>query len=131
MIVHDTNMKIPIFNTLYENKKNFHELKNIDLRKLSKLSLEKPNLRKFPVIEVLKKINSKKSLFETLVVSTNDKFVNLFLEKKIKFNQIAEIFFSIINDKKFSKYKSISPKSVDQIIKVKNIVQKKIKSIYT
>jgi len=131
MIVHDTNMKIPIFNTLYENKKNFHKLKNIDLRKLSKLNLEKPNLRKFPVIEVLKKINLKTSLFETLLVSTNDALVNLFLEKKIKFTQIAEIFFSIINDKKFSRYKSISPKSIDQIIKVKNLVQKKIKSIYT
>ena len=39
--------------------KNFHELKNIDLRKLSKLSLEKPNLRKFPVIEVFKKLIQK------------------------------------------------------------------------
>ena len=64
-------------------------------------------------------------------MSTNDTLVNLFLEKKIKFTQISEIFFSIINDKKFSKYKSVSPKSIDQIIKVKNIVQKKIKSIYT
>ena len=131
MIAHDTNMRIPIFNTLYENKKNLHKLKNIDLRKLSKLNLEKPNLRKFPVIKVFKKINSKTSLFETLIVSTNDTLVNLFLEKKIKFTQIAEIFFSIINEKKFLKYKSISPKSIDQIIKVKNIVQKKIKSIYT
>ena len=131
MIVHDTNMKIPIFNTLYENKKNLHKLKSIDLRKLSKLNLEKPNLRKFPVIKVFKKINSKTSLFETLIVSTNDTLVDLFLEKKIKFSQIAEIFFSTINEKKFSKYKSISPKSIDQIIKVKNIVQKKIKSIYT
>ena len=130
MVIHDTNMKIPIFNTLYE-KKNFYKLKKIDLKKLSKLNLEKPNLRKFPALKVFKKINSKKSLFETLIVTTNDALVNLFLEKKIKFAQITEIFFSIINDKKFSKYKSISPKNIDQIVKVKNIVQKKIKSIYT
>ena len=81
-------------------------------------------MRKFPVIEVFKKINSKTSLFETLIVSTNDTLVNLFLEKKIKFAQIAEIFFSIINDKKFSKYKSIRPKNINQIIKSKILYKK-------
>ena len=39
-------MKIPIFNTLYDDK-NYHNLTNIDLRKLSKLSLMSPDKRKF------------------------------------------------------------------------------------
>ena len=131
MVVHETSMKIPIFNTLYDNKKYFKKLKKIDLRKLSKLNLEKPNLKKFPLIKVLKKIRPKSTLYETLIVSINDTLVSLFLEKKIQYNQIPKIFFSTINDKKFSKYKLISPKNIDEIINLKNIVHKKIKSIYT
>ena len=130
MIIHDTNMKIPIFNTLYENKKYYEKLKNIDLKKLNQLNLQTPDLKKFPLIKVLKKIKKKFSLHETLIVSINDTLVDLFLKKKINFNSISKIFFSCINDKKFSKYKSITPKNIDEIIKVNKIVQNKIKSRY-
>ena len=115
-IIKDIHKKVRLINLHYHSCQNKAEevinkdpqlreilkmLNDIDLRKLSKLNLEKPNLRKFPVIKVFKKINSKTSLFETLIVSTNDTLVDLFLEKKIKFSQIAEIFFSTINEKKF------------------------------
>ncbi len=130
MVIHDTSMKIPIFNTLHVNKKYYQKLKNINLKKLSNLNLEKPNLRKFPLIKILRKIPSKCSLFETLIVSINDTLVDLFLDKKIQFKSISNIFFSTINDKNFSKYKLIMPKNIDEIIKLKNIVQKKIKSRY-
>ena len=130
LVVHDTSMKIPIFNTLYEDKKFNGNLKNINLKKLSYLNLEKPNLKKFPLIKILKKIPNKFSLFETLIVSVNDTLVDLFLDKKIQFKSISKIFFSTINDKDFLKYKSIIPNNIDEIIKLKNIVQKKIKSRY-
>ena len=130
LVVHDTSMKIPIFNTLYEDKKFNGNLKNINLKKLSYLNLEKPNLKKFPLIKILKKIPNKFSLFETLIVSVNDTLVDLFLDKKIQFKSISKIFFSTINDKDFLKYKSIIPNNIDEIIKLKNIVHKKIKSRY-
>ena len=123
-------MKIPIFNTLYEDKKFNGKLKNINLKKLSYLNLEKPNLKKFPLINILKKIPNKFSLYETLIVSVNDTLVDLFLDKKIQFKSISKIFFSTINDKDFLKYKSIIPNNIDEIINLKNIVQKKIKSRY-
>ena len=123
-------MKIPIFNTLYEDKKFNGNLKNINLKKLSYLNLEKPNLKKFPLIKILKKMPNNFSLFETLIVSVNDTLVDLFLDKKIQFNSISKIFFSTINDKDFLKYKSIIPSNIDEIIKLKNIVKKKIKSRY-
>ncbi len=130
MIIHETNMKIPIFNTLYEDKKYFQKLKSIDLKKLNKLDLEAPDLKKFPLIKILKKIEDKFSLHETLIVSINDTLVDLFLKKKIQFKSISKIFFSYINNKEFSKYKSIIPKNIDEIIKVNKIVQNKIKSRY-
>ena len=81
------------------------------------------------MIKVLKN-QSKSTLYETLIVSINDTLVDLFLKNKIGFNQISKIFFSTINDQQFLKYKSITPKNIDEIIKIKNIVQKKIKSRY-
>ena len=130
LIVHDTSMKIPIFNTLYEDKKSYNHLKNIDFTKLNNLNLEKPDLRKFPLIKILKIIPDNFSLYETLIVSINDALVDLFLDKKIQFKSISKVFISTLKNKNFLKYKSITPKNIDEIIKLKNIIQKKIKSRY-
>ena len=131
MIIHDTDMKIPIHNTLYENKEYPFKLNQININKLKNLDLKKPNLKKFPLIRILKKIPINSSLYETVIVSTNDILVDLFLKKKISFISIPKIFFSIIKDKKFKKYRYIQPKSIQQILKLKNIVQIKINSRYT
>ncbi len=130
LVIHDTDMKIPIYNTIYDDKKFFKKINNVNIKKLNNLDLKKPDLKKFPLINVLKKIPIKHSLFETVIVSTNDTLVDLFLNNKIKFNSMAKIFFSIINDKNFKKYQFIKPKNTDEIIKLNNIVQIKINSIY-
>ena len=123
-------MKIPIFNSLYENK-DYHINQNyLNFNKLNHLNLETPNLKKFPLIKVLKKLPANLSLYETIVVSANDTLVDLFLEKKIHFQSISKIFFSIINDKKFYKFKSIIPRNINDIINLKNIIQKEINSRY-
>ena len=41
ILAHDTDMKIPIFNTLYQNKINFIKTKKIDLDKLNNLNFKK------------------------------------------------------------------------------------------
>ena len=97
---------------------------------MNNLNLKNPNIEKFPLIQVLKKIPNNQSLFETLIVSTNDTLVDLFLKKKINFESMPEIFFSFIKDEMFKKYRFIKPKSIDQIVNLKNIVQIKINSRY-
>ncbi len=130
LVIHDTNMKIPIHNTLYEKKEYSKKLKKIDIKKLNNLNLKKPNANKFPLIQVLKKIPKNCSLFETIIVSTNDTLVDLFLKKKINFKSISKLFFLFIKDKKFQKYRLIKPKSIEEIINLKNNVQMKINSRY-
>ncbi len=130
LIIHETDMKIPIFNTIDSNKNYYKKLKDIDIVKLNNLKLEAPNLKKFPLVKILKKIPSKISLFDTVLVSVNDTLVDLFLKKKIKFKSISKIFYSIINRKDLIKYKSIAPKNINQIINLKNFVQIKINSRY-
>jgi len=130
LIVHDTDMKIPIYNTLYQNKEYPFKLNEININKLNNLNLKKPNIKKFPLIGILKKIPLYCSLYETIMVSTNDILVDLFLKKKISFSSISKIFFSTIKDKKFKKYRNMKPKSIEQILNLKNIVQIKINSRY-
>ena len=65
------------------------------------------------------------SLFETILVSINDKLVELFLKNKLKFTDISKKMNKVINLNTFKKYKKIKPKNVNEIIKM----NKKIKSI--
>ncbi len=128
IIAHDTDMKIPISNTLYLDDNNDINSKNLDLNKLNNLNLKKINLKKFPLVNILKKIPQKTSLFETVIVSANDELVKLFLEKKIKFNDIQKKLINIINNKRFRKYKDIEPKKIQQIIDLNKEVKFQINS---
>jgi len=68
---------------------------------------------------------SNDSLFETVIVSANDKLVDLFLKKKITFNQISISLLKIIEMNEFKKFKKIKVKNIDQIIKLSNYVSLK------
>ena len=129
IIAHDTTMKIPILNTIFTNDKKKIASKNIDIGKLNSLNLRKVDTELFPSIKIIKKMPKKISLYESVIVSTNDRLVNLFLEKKIKYNQIVSIMLKLINYKVFLKYKKLTPKKIEDIISVKNHVDYEIKKL--
>ena len=123
-MVHDTNMKIPIFNSLYSSERLIKS-KNLDFKILNNLDFRKVNLKKFPSVKIIKMLPNTSSLFETILVSINDKLVELFLKNKLKFTDISKKMNKVINLNTFKKYKKIKPKNVNEIIKM----NKKIKSI--
>ncbi len=131
IIAHDTTMKIPIFNSLYyKNNKNIKS-NSIDILKLNKLNLNNVDLKRYPMVNILKILPKKNSLFETVIVSANDMLVNLFLNKKISFVDLYNQLIKFINSKKFTKYKNKSPKSVEDIVELNNYVRSKIlKKVY-
>ena len=129
MLMHDTNMRIPIFNSLYRNYEKKISTKNIDFDILNNLNFSNVDLIKFPVVNILKKMPNKDSLFETVLVSANDKLVDLFLNKKITFNQISTLLFKIIKMKEFSKFKKLKAKNIDEIIKLNDYVSLKIENL--
>ena len=129
MLMHDTNMRIPIFNSFYRNYEKKISTKNIDFDILNNLNFSNVDLIKFPVVNILKKMPNKDSLFETVLVSANDKLVDLFLNKKITFNQISTILLKIIKMKEFSKFRKLKPKNIDEIIKLNNYVSLKIENL--
>ena len=129
LIAHNTNMVIPIFNTLFEAKKklNFSN-RNISIDKLNNLKFQKINISKFPLINVLKMLPKNDSLFETVLVAANDELVNLFLNKEIKFNDISKKLIKFLTNKEFKKFKYIKPKSIDEILNLNKYVRLKIHS---
>ena len=128
LIAHDTDMKIPIQNTLYDGISKNIQTNKIDIKKLNNLNLNRVNKKKFPLINILKNLPDKSSLFETILVSANDEYVNHFLDNKIKFTDIYKNLFKLIKKKEFNKYRSISPKNINDIIKLNNYVRMKINS---
>ena len=131
IIAHETNMKIPISNSIYINDRNqnFVESKKIDLNILNSLNLQFANIKKFPVIKILKKISKKNSLFDTVLVSVNDELVNLFLKNKINFSDISSKIWFLINSPYFSKFKHQKPKNLAQIEKLNEFVRLKTRSL--
>ena len=125
ILIHDTNMKIPIFNSLYTNFEKKIKTEELNINLLNKLNFTDVDIRKFPIVKVLKKMPSNDSLFETVIVSANDKLVDLFLKKKITFNQISIFLLKIIEMNEFKKFKKIKVKNIDQIIKLSNYVSLK------
>ena len=109
--------------------KNFIKSKKIDLNTLNYLNFQKINVKKFPVIKILKKITKKNSLFDTVLVSINDELVDLFLNGKIKFSEISSKIWLLINLPFLSKFKHQKPKNLAQIEKLNEFVRLKTRTL--
>jgi len=129
LLAHDTDMKIPIFNTLYPNNEKKIRTKNINFEILNKLNFNKINLKKFPVMRLIKDLPNKDSLFETILVSANDTLVENFLNKKINFLDISRLLLKLLKNKEFQRYKLISPSNIDQIISLNEYVRLKTNNL--
>jgi len=126
ILLHDTTMTIPIFNSLFENSNKVIKTKEIDLSILNDLQLTKVDARRYPIIDVLRKLPNNDSIFEILVVHVNDKLVDLFLKKKIKFNQISSKLLKIIECQEFKKYKHIKVNNIREVKDIINYLSLKI-----
>ena len=115
MILYNTDMKIPISNTLYGKKNYVSNIKNIDTKVLSKMSFQNVNIKLFPSIKLISRCLNLGLLAPTIVNASNEVLVNLFLAKKIGFLDIVKTINKIFEDKEFKKYatrKSISIKDI-------------------
>ena len=131
IIAHDTDMKIPISNSIYmgDINQNFVRSNNINIDILNSLNLQNVKIKKFPVIKILNRITKKESLFDNVIVSVNDELVNLFLENKIEFLDIPSKIWHFINLPLFSKFKHQKPKNLAQIEKLNEFVRLKSRSL--
>ena len=129
ILAHDTSMKIPIFNTLYYGTNKFIRVNSLDIKKLNNLNFSNVDQRKFPSIKVLDELPINQSLFESILVSSNDEIVKKFLKNEIKFDQIITYLLYFIKLKEFQKYKKKKPKKIQDIIELSNYVRLKIQTL--
>ena len=125
IIAHDTTMKIPISNSLIENF--IYKSKEFDFNFSNfNIKFRKVDLKRFPIVKILKQLPNYNSLFETALVSINDNFVDLFLKKKISFIQISQNILKYIKLKKFLKLKKKKSFNINEILKVKKQIQSSV-----
>ena len=125
ILVHDTDMKIPIFNSIYSNNNKKIKSSKINLSILNNLNFIKVNSTRFPSIKILKMIPNKISLYETIMVSANDQLVSLFLDNKINFSDVTRLLKKIMKMNIFMKYKKRAPKNFNEIINLSKFVRLK------
>tara|TARA_A100001015_G_scaffold178235_1_gene198175 strand:- start:3 stop:1172 length:1170 start_codon:yes stop_codon:yes gene_type:complete len=131
IVAHDTDMKIPISNSIYmgDKNQNFVKSKKINLDILNSLDFQKVRNKKFPIVKILKKITKKESLFDTVLVSMNDELVSLFLKNKINFLDISSKICLLMNSPIFSKFKHQKVKNLAQIEKLNEFVRLKTRAL--
>jgi 1-deoxy-D-xylulose-5-phosphate reductoisomerase len=94
-LIHDPDMKIPIYNSIYyQTGKNFKN-SPLDFTTLNNLNLKKVDENKFPLVRLLKHLPKNSSLFETVLITINDYLVYKFLEKKINFQKLIKLINKI------------------------------------
>jgi len=115
MIMHNTDMKIPIKNTLFGKQTYCSNIKKIDLKILNNLQFQSVDTKKFPSIKLINKCLTLGPLTPTIVNASNEVLVNLFLNNKIKFLDIVKTINKIFKDKDFKKYATRKPKTIEDI----------------
>ena len=115
MILYNTDMKIPISNTLYGEKNNVLKIKKIDTTILNKLSFQDVDVSRFPSVNLINKSLNTGYLTPTIVNASNEILVNLFLANKIGFLDIVKTINKLFRDKDFIKYARRKPASIKDV----------------
>jgi len=120
MILYNTDMKIPISNTLYGVKNKVLNIKKININTFNQISFRSVNVKKFPSIKLINKCLNLGQSTSTIVNASNEVLVSLFLKGKINFLDIVTNINKIFKDKEFNKYAKKKPKSINDIITTDN-----------
>ena len=129
ILAHDTDMKIPIFNSIYQKKIKKINTKKIDINLLNNLTLKKVNLVRYPSVKILNKINNNNTMFETVLISANDELVEQYIKNKIKFSDIIKKLNKILKYKKYLNLIRKKPKKISDIINLSEEVRLKTRNL--
>ena len=129
ILVHDTNMRIPIFNTIYDKDYKALKSKSLNIKNLNNLNFKSVDKNKFPLIKILKEIPDFNSLYETALITINDFFVHKFLSNKINYEKLIYLINKYSKIKEFQKFKKIKPKNLKEIYNLRDYVSFKMRSL--
>lgn len=106
-----TDMKLPIQYALNYPKRNRRLVKALDFYSIGNLTFEEPDLKTFKCLKLAFEAGKAGGIMPTILNSANEASVDLFLQNKIKFLQIADIIEDSLN-----KFPNISNFTVEDIL---------------
>ena len=126
-LYHETDMKIPIANAIYDNKVNIGSLlkkKNNYLMNLKYLKFEKVDKKRFPIVTLL---NNKicRNSGPIILNASNEILVDSFIRKKIPYAGIYQSLRRVFKDRDFNKYAIKKTPNVNEIYKIDKWARKK------
>ena len=117
------DMRLPIQYALNYTERKKEVAKSIDFYEISKLTFEKPDMNTFKCLKIAYEVGKNGGLLPTVLNGANEVAVQLFLDRKIKFLEIAEIIENTLKEFKDECKKELN---LDNIIaldkKVRNYV---------
>ena len=129
ILIHEPDMKIPIFNSLYSKNNNKLNSQNLNLSILNNLELKKIDYERFPLVKLLNNLGENDSLYETILVTINDFFVLKYLNNEIKYQEMISLIYKYSNFREFLKYRKVLPKKVIDIYRLRDYVSLKLNSL--
>jgi 1-deoxy-D-xylulose-5-phosphate reductoisomerase len=121
-LTHDTNMEVPIMNSLYLNNESFiYNDNKLNFEILNGINFINPDKKKFPLLNLIKIIPIKNGYFETILITINDELVMRYLRGEINYFSLNNNLLNMIKKPYFTKYYQSSPNNINDI---KNMVNK-------
>lgn len=102
-----TNMEFPIENCLFFPNRNKNTLQGLDFSHLPTITFETPDIEKFPCLKIAKDCLSSDGNACAVFQAADEAAVDLFLQKKIRFTQIADIIKSTLDTYSCEKNESL------------------------
>ncbi len=125
ILIHDTQMEIPIFNSIfYKTSVTYKRNKDINFKNLNGENFIKPSVSNFPLLKLIKEYKRNNSYYEIILVTVNDYFVKKFLNGNINFQKMQIKLLKKLKDPYLSKYYNKYPKKINDIYIMVNKVKK-------
>lgn len=119
------DMKLPIQYALCYPERRYLEGERLDFYKLADITFEKPDMETFKGLKLAYDAGKMGGSMPTVLNAANEKAVALFLDRKIKYLQIADII-----EECMMKHTNIENPSLDNILELEQDVYKYIDSRY-
>ena len=125
ILIHDTNMEIPIFNSIFDKtSETYIKSKDINFQNLNGKNFIKPSNSFFPLLKLIKYYKTNDSYYEIILVTVNDYFVKKFLNGNINFKKMQIKLLKKLEDPHLAKYYNKYPKKINDIYMMVNKVKK-------
>ena len=130
-LTHDTNMEVPIMNSLYLNNESFiYNDNKLNFEILNGINFINPDKKKFPLLNLIKIIPIKNGYFETILITINDELVMRYLRGEINYFSLNNNLLNMIKKPYFAKYYQSSPNNINDIKSMVNKVKNYINNYY-